>query len=107
MSWYGLAGKLTALPGKRDELLAGMLKAADLVAGAHGCEMYVVSTCPDETDTVWVTELWRSEADHDASLQVDEVRELIGQVRPILAGPPEGTRLHPVGGKGLPEPASR
>jgi quinol monooxygenase YgiN len=102
MSWYALTGKLTAVPGRRDELLASMLKAADLAADAPGCEMYLVSTCPDETDTVWVTELWRSAADHDASLEVDGVRELIGQVRPILAGPPEGTRLHPVGGKGLP-----
>jgi quinol monooxygenase YgiN len=102
MSWYGLTGKLTALPGKRDELLASMLKAADLVTDAPGCEIYLVSTSPDETDTVWVTELWRSEADHDDSLQIEGVAELIGQVRPILAGPPQGTRLHPVGGKGLP-----
>jgi quinol monooxygenase YgiN len=102
MSRYGLTGKLTAVSGKRDELLTHMLKAADLVADAPGCEMYLVSTCPDEADTVWVTELWRSEADHDASLQVEGVSELIGQVRPILAAPPQGTRLHPVGGKGLP-----
>jgi quinol monooxygenase YgiN len=99
---YGLTGKLTAVPGKGDELLAAMLEAADLVADAPGCEMYLVSTCPDQADTVWITELWRSEADHDASLEIGGVRELITQVRPILAGPPEGTRLRPVGGKGQP-----
>lgn len=99
---YGLTGKLTAVPGKGDELVAAMLKAADLVADAPGCEMYLVSTSPDHADTVWITELWRSEGDHDASLHIDGVGELIAQVRPILAGPPEGTRLHPVGGKGMP-----
>jgi quinol monooxygenase YgiN len=102
MTMYGLTGKLTALPGRGEELLAAMLKAADLVADAPGCEMYLVSTCPDQADTVWITELWHSEVDHDDSLQIEGVRELIAQVRPILAGPPEGTRLHPVGGKGMP-----
>jgi quinol monooxygenase YgiN len=102
MEWYGLTGKLTAVPGKGGELLTSMLTAADLVGDAPGCEMYLVSACPDDADTVWVTELWRSEAAHDASLEIAGVRELIAQVRPILAGPPEGTRLRPVGGKGLP-----
>ena len=99
---YGLIGKLTAVPGQGEQLLSAMLTAADLVADAPGCEMYLVSTCPDQADTVWITELWRSEADHDDSLEIDGVRELIAQVRPMLAAPPDGTRLHPVGGKGMP-----
>jgi quinol monooxygenase YgiN len=102
MGWYAMTGKLTALPGRGDELLAHMLTAAELVADAPGCEIYLVSTSPDEADTVWVTELWRSEGDHDESLTIDGVPELIATVRPMLAGPPQGTRLHPVGGKGLP-----
>ena len=52
-------------------------------------------------DAVWVTEVWRSEADHDASLSIDGVRELISRARPLIAGAPEAIRTIPVGGKGL------
>jgi len=94
-------GKLISHPGQRDALVQILLAAAELVAKAPGCELYIIHTSPTEPETVWVTEVWRSEADHDASLSVDGVKELITKARPLIAGAPEAIRTIPVGGKGL------
>ncbi|MBA2596937.1 MAG: antibiotic biosynthesis monooxygenase [Chloroflexota bacterium] len=105
MARFGLVGKMTALPGQRDTLLALLLQAADLVADAPGCEQWIVHTEPSDPDGIWVTEVWRDEADHAASLSLTGVPEIIGRARPLIAAMGERFTLEPVGGKGLP-PAS-
>jgi quinol monooxygenase YgiN len=92
---------MKALPGQGDALLALLLQAADLVATAPGCEVWIVNRVPDDPDAVWITEVWRSEADHAASLTVEAVREIITLARPLIAGMGERFILEPVSGKGL------
>ena len=66
---------------------------------ATGCELYLVSTSEtDDDDAVWITEVWRSEDDHDASLLLSGVPELIGRARPLIAGMGESQRLKVRGG---------
>jgi quinol monooxygenase YgiN len=98
---FGLFGKLTAVPGRRDALVECMLAAARLAAAAPGCELYLVHTSPDEEDAVWVSEVWASEADHRASLRAPATRDLIDAAMPLIAGIADPTRTVPVGGKGL------
>jgi quinol monooxygenase YgiN len=98
-------GKMIAQPGQRDALVEFLLEAAKLVGPLPGCELYVIGIVPSEPDTITVMELWRSEADHDASLKLDSVRALIAKAKPLIAGGGDRVRLIPVGGKGLP-PAS-
>jgi quinol monooxygenase YgiN len=105
MSRFGLCGIMKAHPGQRDALRDLLLEAADLVAGLPGCEVWIVNTMPDEPDAVWVTEVWRSEADHAASLAGDAVKAVIARARPLIAGFGERFTLEPVGGKGLSDPA--
>ena len=102
MDRFGLHGKLTAQAGQRDALLKIMLEAADLVGNAPGCEIYFVSTSQTEADAIWVTEVWRSEADHAASLSFPGVKELIVRAKPLIASMSDAARTVPVGGKGLP-----
>jgi quinol monooxygenase YgiN len=102
MDRFGLHGKLTAQPGQRDALLDVLLQAADLVGAAPGCEIYFVSTSQTEPDAIWVTEVWRSEADHAASLSWPGVKELIVKAKPLIAGMSDSARTIPIGGKGLP-----
>lgn len=102
MTMFALVGSFTAVDGGRDELVACLLEAAGLMSAAPGCETYLVSTCPDDDNAVWVNEVWRSEAEHDASLRMAGVAELIGRARPLIAGPPTTVRLHPAGGVGMP-----
>lgn len=100
MNRLGLHGKVTAQPGQRDALVKVLLTAAELVGNAPGCELYYVATSETDPDAIWVTEVWRSDADHRASLSVPGVRELISQGRPLIAAM-EQVRSVPVGGKGL------
>ena len=100
MEKYGLHGKLTAQPGMRDQLVDQLLSAAKLMQTAEGCELYVVSTSSDD-DAVWVTEIWRTKADHDASLAIAGVPELIRRARPLIASISESVPLVVRGGKGL------
>ena len=97
---YGMFGKFTAQPGKRDDLVAVLLQAADALRADPGCLHYVVGTT-DEPDAIWVTEAWTDKAAHDASLEPEEVRATIARAMPLIAGMSDRTELEIVGGKGL------
>ena len=101
MALYGLTGAFLAAPGKRDELVAHMLEAAELMAAVPGCLLYLVSTTED-ADEVAITELWTDEAAHEASLQAPGVGDLIGRARPVISGMSGRSVLTVLGGKGLP-----
>ena len=102
MNKYGLHGKLTATPGNADKLAAILLEAAKLVSTAKGCRLYMVSKDHSDADSVWVTEAWDSKEDHDNSLQMAGVKELISQAMPLLNGRPEkGQELEILGGAGI------
>ena len=98
---FGVYGKLTAHPGQRDALVEQLLRAAELIKSAQSCRLWVVNTSLAQPEAVWVTELWESEAEHDASLSLPGVREHIQQVMPLLAALSERIDLRPVGGIGL------
>ncbi|MGV3539493.1 MAG: putative quinol monooxygenase [Rufibacter sp.] len=101
MEKYALFGKMTSQPGKRDELLSILSKAAQLVATAKGCHHYILYKDAQHPDWIWVSEIWDSEEDHDNSLKIDGCMELISQALPLLAGKPEKIELAVVGGKGI------
>jgi quinol monooxygenase YgiN len=96
-------GKAVAHPGQGEELARILLAAADGMAGDPGCELYLVSRQKDQPDVVWVTELWRSQGDLDASLQ--QVRGSDSARAMSLVASWEMIELDLVGGKG-PGPAS-
>lgn len=99
---YGLIGHFTAAEGKRDELVELLLEAS---ASMPGCLGYVVSRDPAEPDRVWVVETWDSQASHEASLAIPEVREAIQRARPLIRAMDSVATLEPVGGVGLPSPS--
>ncbi|HTJ62083.1 MAG TPA: putative quinol monooxygenase [Candidatus Saccharimonadales bacterium] len=97
---YGRHGKLLAKPGQRDALVALLLEASR--GGAMpGCRLYVVSEIPAEPDAISVLEVWEDKGAHEASLQLESVRSIIAQGRPLIAGMGESVELRPVGGQGL------
>ncbi|MEO0469921.1 MAG: putative quinol monooxygenase [Bacteroidota bacterium] len=101
MKKYGLHGKLKATVGNADQLANILLQAAELVSQAKGCQVYAIGTDDTDPHSVWITEIWDSKDDHDNSLQLPGVRELIGQAMPLLDGPPEkGQVLTILGGAG-------
>lgn len=100
MTRVGRYAKATPRAGQGDALAALMLHVADLLAGFDGCELYVVNRSPSEPDAVWVTEIWRSQDDLDASLQLDTVRALIPQALELIESS-ERIDVLPLGGVGL------
>ncbi len=102
MNKYGLHGKLKAVPGKADALADILMAASKLVSTAKGCHLYVISKDETDRDSIWITEIWDSKEDHDNSLLVPGVKELIAQAMPILDGRLEkGQELRVLGGTGL------
>jgi quinol monooxygenase YgiN len=97
---YGLFGKFSAQPGRRDDLVTYLLLAAKLLERNSGCIHYIVSTS-DEPEAVWVWEVWTNAAAHDASLQTEGIQALIQEARPLIAGMSDPTQLAAQGGKGL------
>lgn len=90
MSYYALHGSLVAKSGEGDALAKILIQASDMMTNHPTCRLYMVSQTPDNSDHIWVTEVWDSKQAHDDSLQIDGVRDLISQALPLLATPPEG-----------------
>jgi quinol monooxygenase YgiN len=95
---YGLIGKITATPGQRDALLAILLETQ---GGMAGCFSYIIAEDPSDPDSLWITEVWDSQASHSASLALPAVQGQIARARPIIAGFGNRVVTTPVGGIGL------
>jgi quinol monooxygenase YgiN len=95
---YGLIGKMRAVPGQRDALVAAILEGS---AAMPGCLSYIVARDADDADAIWITEVWDSEASHDASLQLPAVQASIARAKDLIAGVETGVVTVPAGGIGL------
>jgi quinol monooxygenase YgiN len=95
---YGLIAKISTVPGQRDAL------AALLVEGTRampGCLSYVVASDPADANALWITEVWDSQASHQASLQLPGVQAAIAKGRPLIAGFSNRVETIPIGGLGI------
>lgn len=93
---FANAGTLGTVPGKRDELVAHLIKRSSALKEL-GCFMYEVGVNEDEPDTVFVVELWESAAVHRASLARSEVQASIAEARTLLSGEFGGFRFEVIG----------
>ena len=100
---YGLIGQMTAVSGQRDELIAILLEG---VRDMPGCLSYVVARDPADADAIWITEVWDSQASHQASLSLPSVQQAIARGKPLIAGFGESIVTEPAGGHGLTRPAT-
>ncbi|HXW07789.1 MAG TPA: putative quinol monooxygenase [Vicinamibacterales bacterium] len=101
---YGLIGKVTATSGQRDALAAVLL---DGTQEMPGCLSYVIAEDPADTDSLWITDVWDSQASHLASLKLPGVQAAIARGRPLIAGFSSRVETVPLGGLGLPRTAER
>jgi quinol monooxygenase YgiN len=94
--------RMVAQPGRGAALAETLLRVADGMRDAPGCELYLINSSPDESDTVWVPEVWAVADASDRALSGELGEVGIGDVLELLAGPPELVDLTPLGGAGLP-----
>jgi quinol monooxygenase YgiN len=79
-----------------------LLEASKRVSTAKGCKLYVIGKDENDENSVYVTEIWDSKDDHNNSLKVEGVRELIMKAMPILDGQPsKGQEIEILGGAGI------
>jgi quinol monooxygenase YgiN len=87
-----------AHPGRRDELVALLIGEETAM---DGCRSFVVARDPKDPDALWITEVWDSEAQWAASLDLPAVKASIEQAMPLICSFGEPVATEPVGGIGL------
>lgn len=95
---YGLIGKIVAVTGQRDALIAILLECEAM----PGCRSYVIARDPADADAIWVTEVWDDQQSHQASLELPSVRSAIARGKPLIKDFASYVVTEPVGGIGLP-----
>jgi quinol monooxygenase YgiN len=100
VSRFGMHAKIRSQVGQRDALVAVLLEAAATLQQVPGCQLYLVSVSASEPETIWVTEVWSSQEEHQASLTHEDVQPILARGRPLIAAF-ERIEIEPLGGKGL------
>jgi quinol monooxygenase YgiN len=88
--------RLTAVPGRREELLAAFEPLHAAVADEPGTEVFTMHIARDDPEVVMFHEVYRDEAALAAHRNSAAVRDLVDRLGDLLAGPPEITYLEPV-----------
>jgi quinol monooxygenase YgiN len=92
-------GRAQAWHGRGQELAELLLAAAAELEGDPGCLLYLINRQAGEPDLIWVTELWRSQADLDASLERIRGSESVAAAMALVEDW-EMVELELLGGKG-------
>jgi quinol monooxygenase YgiN len=93
---FSVYGRMTALPGRRDELIAVLLEG--FRAGGDDCGLlgYSINAAFDDPDTIWLTQLWTDKEAHDTTTRSEPMVAVSCRVPPLLARQPEGFYGHAV-----------
>lgn len=92
---YGLISKVVSIANRRDDLIA-ILQASS--AHMPGCLSYVIAKDLADENSIWVTEVWDSEASHQASLSLPAVKDAIDRAKPLIGGFSRVAVTNPVAG---------
>ena len=87
-----------AASGHGEELAERLLHAASLVAESPGCELWLVHRDLANPDTIRVSEIWASQEQCDAALNLPGVGENAERVMELLSDAPEVVDCEPLGG---------
>jgi quinol monooxygenase YgiN len=96
---WGLIVKITLVPSKRDEMIEILKQSA---ADMPGCISYIVAKDTADEKSIWVTEVWDSQASHDASLTLPAVKDAIPRGKAIVSNFERIAVTTPVWGVRLP-----
>lgn len=68
MSKFAYQYRFKAKEGEGKNLAEVLLQGEKLLAPVDSCLLYMVSIDQEKPDTVWVTEVWKTEEDHKNSI---------------------------------------
>lgn len=87
---YGRVGKLKAVPGQREALIAALVAGSTAMPGNI---TYIVARDADDGDGIWIWEQWENADAHRASLALPQVQAAISRGRPLIAAFETGAAL--------------
>lgn len=93
---FSVYGRLTAQPGRRDEMIALLHEGFRAGGDDSGLLTYTINTLADEPDTLWMTQLWVDKEAHDATTRSASVAAVSQRLPAMLAKQPEGSYGHAV-----------
>ena len=91
---FSVYGRMTARPGRRDELIAVLRDGFSAGGDDSGLLAYCINLAWDNPDTIWLTQLWIDKDHHDATTKSEPVAAASRQIPALLAQQPEGTYGH-------------
>ncbi len=89
MSHVAVIARITARPGKRADVVAGMASMMDHVASEPGTLQYILTEDQNDGDVLWMYEEYADQAALDQHGGSDAMKALGGSIGPFLAGRPE------------------
>jgi quinol monooxygenase YgiN len=92
-------GKARARDGRGEELAQLLLAASEELESDPGCELYLINREAGQPDRIWVTEVWASQGDLDASLERIRGSDSVATAMALVEDW-EMIELEPLGGKG-------
>jgi quinol monooxygenase YgiN len=92
---FGLTGKMRAHPGKGAELIASISGSTETMPS---CRSHVIAEDATDPDGIWITEVWDTQEQHKASLQIPAVKASIAKAMPLIAGFDSHVVTKPVAG---------
>ncbi|WP_207926487.1 putative quinol monooxygenase [Actinocrispum wychmicini] len=93
---FSVYGRMTALSGRRAELIALLVDGFRAGGDDSGLLTYSINTAWDDPDTIWLTQLWIDKEAHDTTTRSEPVAAVTRRVGPLLAQQPEGCYGHAV-----------
>jgi quinol monooxygenase YgiN len=93
--------KLSAQPGKRDDLLAALEKMLVTVNDEEGTEIYAFNLDTTDENAIWIYELYTDEAALATHSGSEAMAALIGDLGGLLGDAPLMVTTTPVSGKGI------
>jgi heme-degrading monooxygenase HmoA len=108
MKRFGWCMKWVAGVDKRDELLQVLLAYMSSAESAPGFECSIVGLSVADAETIWVTEVWRSQLHHDEWANLNATRDVVARAKE-LAVSVEKEQMMPVATKrtAAPQPVSK
>ncbi|MBO0839788.1 MAG: antibiotic biosynthesis monooxygenase [Sciscionella sp.] len=97
---YGYFNRMRTKPGKRDDVVAILLRGTDGLKTV-GCQQYAVSVSDTDPDVILVHEIWASKQHHDDSLRLPETKAAIAEAMPMLTGEFANQEFTVIGGLGI------
>lgn len=101
MSRVSIVVKVPAAPGKGNEMAAAFEEALEHVRNESGTRYYIVHADASNPDTIWVYEMYDSQADLDAHMGADWFKAFSKNLGSLVGGAPEFHALRPLAGKGM------